>query len=402
MPREADLVTYWHEKARTQIEGHRLKRAGLLATQAIRAGANRHVLKRIKQTGDVFFAHASEPWVLAGAAVHISFVGQDDGSQKERTLNGHAVAEINENLTAGLDLTRARRLEENRGVAFQGPVKVGAFDIDEVTAQQMLAAPNPDGRLNADVVRPWMNARDVTARLRNMWIIDFAEMPIGEAALYEMPFEYVRQHVAPTRSGNRDRQRREHWWRLGRSGGDLRGAVQGLERFVCTPRVSKHRLFVWVPSATLPDTRLVAFGRDDDYFFGVLSSRLHEAWALSTGPRHETRPTYTPTTCFETFPFPRPTDAQRDAITQAARDVDRLRTGWLNPPGLSDADLAKRTLTNLYNARPTWLAQAHESLDAAVLAAYGWPADLAGEELLGRLLVLNLARATSSSLLHGT
>jgi hypothetical protein len=103
---------------------------------------------------------------------------------------------------------------------------------------------------------------------------------------------------------------------------------------------------------------------------------------------------YTPTTCFETFPFPHPTDVQRDAIAEAARDLDRLRIGWLNPPGLSEADLAKRTLTNLYNARPTWLAQAHERLDASVLAAYGWPADITAEELLARLLALNLSRAT--------
>jgi hypothetical protein len=102
---------------------------------------------------------------------------------------------------------------------------------------------------------------------------------------------------------------------------------------------------------------------------------------------------YTSTTCFETFPFPRPADAQRDAIAEAARDLDRLRIGWLNPPGLQEPDLAKRTLTNLYNARPTWLAQAHERLDAAVLAAYGWPADIAAEELLARLLAVNLARA---------
>jgi hypothetical protein len=106
---------------------------------------------------------------------------------------------------------------------------------------------------------------------------------------------------------------------------------------------------------------------------------------------------YTPTTCFETFPFPHPTDTQRDAIAEAARDLDRLRNGWLNPPGLSDADLAKRTLTNLYNARPTWLAQAHERLDAAVLAAYGWPSDLPDEELLARLLALNLARAKAEA-----
>jgi hypothetical protein len=106
---------------------------------------------------------------------------------------------------------------------------------------------------------------------------------------------------------------------------------------------------------------------------------------------------YTPTTCFETFPFPRPSDARREAIAAAARDLDRLRNGWLNPPALSDADLAKRTLTNLYNARPTWLAQAHERLDAAVLAAYGWPADLDREELLARLLALNLARAADEA-----
>jgi hypothetical protein len=149
---------------------------------------------------------------------------------------------------------------------------------------------------------------------------------------------------------------------------------------------------------TLPDHQLVAVCRDDDYTFGVLHSRVHEAWARGMGTQLrevESGFRYTPTTCFETFPFPHPTDGQRDAIADAARDLDRLRTGWLNPPGLSDADLAKRTLTNLYNARPSWLAQAHERLDAAVLAAYGWPSDLKTEDLLARLLDLNLSRAAS-------
>jgi hypothetical protein len=141
---------------------------------------------------------------------------------------------------------------------------------------------------------------------------------------------------------------------------------------------------------------LVVFARNDDYTFGVLHSRVHETWARGMGTQLrevESGFRYTPTTCFETFPFPYPTDAQGEAIGDAARDLDRLRIGWLNPSGLSTADLAKRTLTNLYNARPTWLAQAHESLDAAVLAAYGWPADIEREELLARLLALNLVRA---------
>jgi len=74
-----------------------------------------------------------------------------------------------------------------------------------------------------------------------------------------------------------------------------------------------------------------------------------------------------------------------------------LGDAWLNPPGASEAELKKRTLTNLYNQRPTWLDNAHRKLDAAVFAAYGWPCDLTGEEILERLLALNLARAGTPS-----
>jgi hypothetical protein len=395
LPGGVDLCTYWHEKARAAIETGHLERAGLLATQGIRGGANRAVLDRIKRTGDVFFAYADEPWVLSGAAVHISFVGQDDGSQAERALDGYPVASINANLTTGLDLTQARRLKENFGISFQGPVKVGPFEIDEVAAKQMLATPNPDGRSNADVVRPWLNGKDLTTRLRNMSIIDFGEMPVEEAALYEAPFEYVRERVRPMRLLGRRAGRAKRWWLLGETVPALRRVLADLERFICTPRVAKHRLFAWVPGGTMPDSAVVAIARDDDYTFGILHSRVHEAWARGMGTQLrevESGFRYTPTTCFETFRFPRPNDAQREAIAEAARELDRLRNGWLNPAGLTDDQLAKRTLTNLYNARPAWLAQAHERLDAAVLAAYGWPADIDREDLLARLLALNLAR----------
>jgi type II restriction/modification system DNA methylase subunit YeeA len=215
-----------------------------------------------------------------------------------------------------------------------------------------------------------------------------------EAALYEAPFQYLLQKVEPIRRGSRTTQR--DWWIHERAGHSMRIALHGLARYIVTPRVAKHRLFAWIDQDTLADCATVAVARDDDYTFGVLHSRVHEAWARGMGTQLrevESGFRYTPTTCFETFPFPHPTDAQRDAIADAARDLDRLRTGWLNPPGLSEADLAKRTLTNLYNVRPTWLAQAHERLDAAVLAAYGWPGDIDREELLDRLLALNLQRA---------
>jgi len=331
--------------------------------------------------------------VLAGANVHISFVGQDDGSETERSLNGNPVQKINANLTTGLDLTRAVRLPDNAGIAFQGPVKVGAFDVDSSTAQMLLRTPNPDGRSNEEVVRPWFNGADITGRRRGMWIVDFGDMSEGEAALYEAPFEHVRRHVLPSRLLQRRAKRAKRWWQHGETAPGIHTAMLMLERYIATPITAKHRLFVWVGRFVVPSESIVAIARDDDYTFGVLHSRVHELWALATGTQLETRPRYTPTTTFETFPFPCPTDEQREAIAAAAQRFGELRDGWLNPPGLDDQALAFRTLTNLYNERPAWVEHAHVAIDAAVLAAYGWSSDLDSEELLARLLELNLARA---------
>ncbi len=140
-------MTYWHEKARAAIEAGRTKRAGLLATQGIRGGANRRVIERIKDTGDLFVAWSDQPWVLSGAAVHVSFLGYDNGTEQQRVLDGMSVGAINSNLTTGTDLTKARRQGENFGQSFQGPVKIGPFDIDSAVAYPMLDAHNPNGSL---------------------------------------------------------------------------------------------------------------------------------------------------------------------------------------------------------------------------------------------------------------
>jgi len=331
--------------------------------------------------------------VLSGANVHISFVGQDDGIETERELDGRLVTEINANLTSGVDVTKARRLRENAGIAFIGDQKSGPFDIDEATARTMLGVPNPDGRSNADVVRQWVNGDDIAGRPRGMSIVDFGvDMSEGEAALYEAPFEHVRRLVRPARAGSGSELREPRWWLHVWPRPELRNALRLLRRYIATPMTSKYRHFEWVDAGVLPDHALIAFAREDDYTFGVLHSRVHEAWALATGTQLETRPRYTPTTCFETFPFPRPTDDQDEAIAAAASELVRLRDGWLNPPGLGPDELSKRTLTNLYNARPTWLEHAHAALDRAVLAAYGWPDHLTGEPLLAALLGLNLER----------
>jgi type II restriction/modification system DNA methylase subunit YeeA len=412
--RESDLCCYWHEKARAAIESGRAKRAGLLATQAIRGGANRRVLQRIKETGDIFYAQADRKWIQDGVAVRVSMVGFDDGSETRRLLNEskddaaeHALARarpvegINANLTHQADVTKARRLKENLGISFMGDTKVGPFEIPESLARQFLARPNPHGKPNSDVVRPWVNGLDITRRPRRMWIIDF---PPGtteaEAALYEAPFEYVKEYVKPKRVENRRESRAAKWWMHGEPCPQMRAALAGLKRYLLTPRVTKYRFFVWVGIETLADSAVIAFARHDDYFFGVLHSRVHEVWARGTGTQlreAESGFRYTPTSCFETFPFPRPTPGQREAIAAAAKELNRLREEWLNPAsangvGLSKAELKKRTLTNLYNQRPTWLVNAHAALDAAVFDAYGWGGQLDDSQILARLLELNLQR----------
>ena len=389
IPSYSDYCCYWFEKSRQMVVDSKAKRVGLLATQGIRGGASRRVLERVKDSGDIFLAHSDREWVLDGAAVHVSIVCFDDGTQTEKELDGESVPNINANLMSGADLTIARRLLENQGISFIGDMKKGKFEITSEVASEMLSETgNPNGRPNSDVVRPWINALDITRRSRNMWIIDFdMNMPEYEAAQYELPFEYIKEHVKPFRERVRNPLERRRWWVHGRTAPDFRRAVNSLDRYIATPRVSKHRLFVFMSSNVLPDGAIVAIARDDDYTFGVLHSHIHEIWALTMGTQLETRPRYSHTATFETFPFPHPTPEQRETIATAARELNQLRETW------RDAD-PKRTLTNLYNANPTWLTNSHAQLDQAVARAYNWPPNLPDHQILENLLTLNLHRHT--------
>jgi hypothetical protein len=437
IPGQSDLCCYWFEKARDLIEHKHCKRAGLLATQGIRGGANREVLKRIKLTGDIFFAQSDREWILAGANVHVSMIGFDDGLEKNRLLDGRQVMSINPNLSTEANITTSVVLTRNTKIGFIGVSMHGPFDIDQEQAIAMCrGGGNPTRLPNSNVVRPILNAFEITKRAQPRWVVAFDPGSQVEAAsLYEEPMRFVEETVRPIRIKNNRKTYRDHWWIHGEARPAMLQALHSLPRFLATPRVSKHRVFVWVSPEYLPSDATVAFARDDDYFFGLMHSKLHELWALTLGTRLETRPRYTPTTCFETFPFPATTAEQEQTIAAAAKELNELRENWLNPPewtttrvlefpGSVDgpwsrlvhepdargigtvryprveprdeecaAKLKKRTLTNLHNERPAWLAHAHAKLDAAVAAAYGWPADLSDEEILGRLLALNLERA---------
>jgi len=433
----ADFVTYWFEKARGYIEAGKYKRVGFVATQSIRDQQQRKILERIRETTTIFTAWRDQPWVVEGAAIRVCLVcfgAETVISSRGIELEEQPVEVIYPDLTGGslekgLDFSGVRCLRANAGMAFQGSQKIGAFEIPGTLARQWLQLPlNPNGRSNADVLKPCWIAIDLVRRPRDGWMIDFGlSMGEAEAALYEVPYAHIIKHVKPERIRNHRQAYRRYWWRHGEPRVAMRGAISNLGRFIATPETSKHRLFAWLHQNILPDKKLIVIARDDDTMLGLLHCRFHELWALKMGSWHGVGndPRYTPSTTFETFPFPEgltpdipapeyANNPRAQKIAVAAKRLNELRNNWLNPPdlvvrvlevvkGYPDRILPKneaaaqilkrRTLTNLYNERPAWLHSAHRDLDAAVAAAYGWTSDMTDDELLTKLLALNLERA---------
>ena len=339
VPGGADLVCYWFEKARTAIETNGLGAAGLVATQSLRSGSNRVVLAAICDSTKIFEAWSDEPWVNNGAAVRVSLVCFGHASQPP-VLDGVGVPRIPADLSAsadGLDLTTAQPLTSNGGAAFQGPVKVGAFDIPGSMARGWLNQPNVNGKSNAAVLRPWANGQDIAKRNSDTWIIDFgASISEGDAALFEEPYLHASRFIRPQREAQNDVGRKRNWWIHGRTGDDYRKASAALSRYLATPRVAKHRYFVWLPSQVWPDSRLYAITRADDSTFGILSSRIHEAWSLANASMHGVGndPTYNAKSCFETFPFP----AGLTPADTAHQRTDTLAGGAVIPAKISESN----------------------------------------------------------------
>ncbi len=463
VPGGADLVCYWFDKARKQILAGDALATGLVSTNSIRGGSNRKVLDAIVSDMVIFDAWADEPWVNDGAAVRVSLVcfGMAGSATRHAdvaqtplradsllphtgqpicTLDGVFVDAIHSDLTAesGCNVTQANALSENSLAWAYGSQEKGNFAITTETALKALSAPNPNGRSNKDVIRRSVNAKQIAQRRESSWVIDFGlDMPNSEACLYEIPYSIVQEQVAPNRLSGNDKGQAKRWWLHARPSPKYREGLHNCFRLIATPCVSKHRLFVYLQPNELADHGLAVIFRPDDTTFGILHSRFHEQWALRLGTALEDRPRYTPTTTFETFPFPAhltpkdtsgwrgviPADclmkAVAEKISAAAEKLNSLRDAWLNPPEWvewvitpeeekagfpkrpvakpgHEADVKKRTLTNLYNARPAWLDMAHKELDAAVAEAYGWAdytPEMPDEEILRRLLALNLERS---------
>jgi type II restriction/modification system DNA methylase subunit YeeA len=445
VPGFADLVCYWFDKARKQIVEGKLQAAGLVSTNSIRGGANRAVLDAIVSDTRIFEAWSDEAWINEGAAVRVSLIGFGPffGIDRCDRLNGEVVGQVHVDLTAdtGIDLSRVVQLTENELAWAYGSQEKGNFAVSAETALALLPLPNPNGQPNSRVIRRSVNARQIAQRRESTWVVDFGlDMSREDASLFEAPYAIVQEQVAPARLAGKDKGQAKRWWLHARPSPKYRAALKSLPRVIVSPCVSKHRLFVFLSPNELADHGLAVIARSDDTTFGILHSRFHELWSLRlcTWLGVGNDPRYTPTTTFETFPFPpglTPRDTAPRAcqasppclaeqivaenIAAAARRLNELRENWLNPPEWVDwvitpeeekagfpkrpvakpgheADLKKRTLTNLYNQRPAWLDLAHKELDKAVAAAYGWTdytAEMPDEEILRRLLALNLERS---------
>jgi hypothetical protein len=425
----SDFVMYWWEKAAMKVREGRAQRFGFIATNSLGQTFNRRVLERHMAATpplSLAFAIPDHPWVEAtdGAAVRIAMgVGREgklpgvlgrvereeetNGSERKVTL-AFREGLINPDLSIGVDVTVAKSLKSNEGVSCPGVKLHGAGFIvtpDEAEKLGLGRTPGLDRH-----IRPYRNGRDLTATPRGVMVIDLFGLTAAEVReRFPEVYQWLLERVKPERDQNRRESRKKYWWLFGEPISTFRPALAGLTRYLSTAETAKHRVFVFLNTAILPDNKLIAIAVANAYFIGVLSSRLHVAWALAQGSRLGVGndPVYVKTRCFETFPFPAATPAQAARIRELGERLDAHRKA-------RQAAHPDLTLTGMYNVLEklrageyltvkeqtiheqglvSILKEIHDELDAAVAEAYGWPADLPEQDILARLVELNRQRA---------
>ncbi|HEX8254679.1 MAG TPA: DNA methyltransferase [Thermoanaerobaculia bacterium] len=429
LPESIDYVMYWWDIAAERARKGRVRQFGLITTNTVSQAFARRVIQKhldAEQPLSIVFAVPDHPWVdsVDGADVRIAMTsgvaGRSEGRQlsvvdESSTVDGITGVElrachgrINADLSVGVDLTRSIALASNRDLSNRGVSLFGLGFLvtrDEAVHLGLNTIPALDRH-----IRPYRNGRDVTAVSRDLWVIDLYGLEIDDVlARFPEVYQWVSERVKPEREQNRRDGRRARWWIFGEPNPKLRLMLRGLHRYIATTETAKHRTFVFLPSAVLPDNMLVNIAFDDAFFLGVLSSRIHVTWAVAAGGRLGVGndPRYNKTRCFDPFPFPDPDEFTKQRIRNLGEQLDahRKRQQEQHP------DL---TITGMYNVLEklrsghaltakekkiheaglvTVLKQIHDDLDAAVFDAYAWPRNLSDEQILERLVALNAERA---------
>jgi hypothetical protein len=437
VPDSADLVMFWWRRAAELSRAGKVRRFGFITTNSLTQVFNRRVvaqnLNAEKNPLSLVFAIPDHPWLKAltsdeetiskAAAVRIAMTvaeqGESEGHLYRVTSEGDTSSEgtlvvldeqtgkIFADLKIGPDVTSATGLRSNEDLSCRGVVLHGAGFIVSPEEATNLGL----GRIQGleQHIRPYLNGRDLTGSSRNKLVIDLFGLSAAEVqARFPEVYQWVYDRVKPERDQNREPFIRDNWWIFGRPRPELRAPLQGLSRYIATVETAKHRIFAFLDASILPDNKIVAIAFDDAYQLGILMSTIHLTWTAANSSRigFGNDPVYVKTRCFDPFPFPDCTDAQKQTIRELAERLDahRKRQQQLHP---------WLTLTEMYNVLEKLRAshefteqdhhiydagligslhELHDSLDRAVFDAYGWSHDLTTEQILEQVVALNAKR----------
>lgn len=426
VPETADFVMYWWHKAATLVGGGKVRRAGLITTNSISQTFSRRLVElhvRERKAISLVFAVPDHPWIESedGAAVRIAMTvfgplvdagilaevvaeSETDSGEVEvmlKSRRGH----ISPTLRIGADAAEAKPLKANSNLSFMGITLIGeGFRLSKA----ILPALGLDPAALPRTVRPYIMGRDLAQQPEERFVIDFFGLSEAEARKsYPVLYQHVLDRVKPERDQNPRRAYRERWWVFGEPREKLRSAVMGLTRYVATARTARFRVFQFVPAAALIDSNVVAVASDDAFVLGVLSSRLHLAWAARAGATLEDRPHYTSSTTFEPYPFPACDEAAAQRIRELGESLDQLRKdSQAAHPGLTmtavysvlekvrqSNPLTDKEKVVYDQALVSVLNKIYNDLDEAVSEAYGWPTEFTDDEIVERVVALNAQRA---------
>ena len=432
VPESADFVLYWWHKAAELVRTGKARRFGLITTNSLRQTFARRVVQMqlsAKPPLSLAFAIPDHPWVdtADGAAVRIAMTigvpgehagellevktetDQTDGSAKVTfdTQRG----KISADLTTGPNVAATIELKANAGMSCEGVKLHGMGFVVTLEEAKTLGFGRVEGL--EKYIRRYLNGRDLAGESRHAMVIDLFGLTIEEVReQFPEVYQHVLTTVKPERDANNRSTYRDNWWIFGEPRRELRPALVGLRRYIATVKTAKHRLFQFLDSTVIPDSKLIVFPLDDAYFLGVLSSHIHCLWALTAGSwlGFGNDPTYVKTASFEKFAFPLCGDLEKARIRKLAEELNSHRKQSQARHGI--------TLTGLYNVLEkiragetlaekekfvhdlglvSTLKSLHDDLDAAVAAAYGWPASLTDGEILERLVALNAERAAEEA-----
>lgn len=438
VPQSADYVMYWWDHAARLLRAGDIERFGLITTNSLGMTFNRRVLREHTSGKDrlsLTFAIPDHPWVdtADGAAVRVAMTVAEKGEKPGTLLTVISEHEsgderqhrdvtlerregpVHSNLRLGVDLTGTVPLKANcelcsRGVALHG----SGFIVTQDEAAQ-LGLGQVEGLEHH--IRGYRNGRDLTANPREVMIIDlFGLSDTQVRERFPAVYQWILERVKPERDNNREKYRRKNWWLFGRKNTLLRGSLSGLPRYIATVETSKHRFFQFLDQSILPDNKLIAVALAEGFEIGVLSCHAHTHWATASGSRLGVGndPVYVKTRCFDPFPFPEVSGPLRDRIADLGEELDAHRKARQ----VAHPDL---TMTGMYNVLEALregraltakekdihgkglvavLKDIHDRLDAAVIEAYGWPADISDDEILERLVALNRERAEEEARGH--